>query len=320
MPRFVVIAKDPLIAAEAVAKRLPEGAPAERHYASDLTADAIFTHLGSPDLFSSHKAYHYVDFLDLKLNKREGERFAGLLSRLPEEITLVCSQVLKANTRGEEERVLRREDYRRVAEGAQVDDLRRMSDDMRAQQWRIDRARERYGLVLTSVQMERLYFAAGEQVALVDMELSKLSTLKSADKPQQISDELLESSISLNPVAKFYDLVDAIVEKQEGVQAQLAAWFALEPATFRLISEMGRRLLALLAMQRGERVQPPFLERKLRRVIARWPTPRLARAIRLLAKLEHELKSGLAAGLSTQDAELTALQMFIADLGTAQAT
>ena len=46
MPRFIVIARDPLVAAEAASERLPEGQPVEQHHAADLTLEIIFNQLG----------------------------------------------------------------------------------------------------------------------------------------------------------------------------------------------------------------------------------------------------------------------------------
>ena len=67
MPRYFVIARDPLIAAETVSSRLPAQLSVERHFAGDLDLDAIFAQLGTGDLFAAERAIHYIDFLSFKL-------------------------------------------------------------------------------------------------------------------------------------------------------------------------------------------------------------------------------------------------------------
>jgi len=111
MPRHVVIARDPLIAEEAVKKLIPADVPCERHFVTDLNIESIFGMLGSADLFATKRAYHYVGFLALKPGKKESERLAGILARLPGEIILVCSQALNYATRGEENRALKGKAY-----------------------------------------------------------------------------------------------------------------------------------------------------------------------------------------------------------------
>lgn len=314
MPRFVVIARDPLVADEAAQARIPHGAPCERHYASDLRFEAVFAQLGTPDLFASARAYHYVNFLELDFKKHEGERFGELLSRLPGEITLICSQYITTESRGEQEKVLKRPEYLRVAQGAVVDDLRRVSEEAQASRWLVARARERHGLALTPPQARRIYFASGEQLALAASELTKLALLKSTDAQEAVADGQLDASLSLNPSAHFYQLADAIMGANPRAQEMLREWYAIAPETHRLVGELRRRLLGLRALALGERVMPPFFEKQLRAFERQWPAPRLRRAIVRLAELEFALKSGGTTGETTEDAELSALQLCVAEL------
>lgn len=318
MPRYFVIARDPLIAAEGVAARLPAEVPVERQYVADLDLDAIFAQLGTADLFSTRRAVHYIDFLALKLlSRKDAERLAGILERLPEEITLVCSQVLDYPTRGEETKALNSQTYKRWVGDTPVDDLRALSEGQRAVDWLRQRARERYNLALTDAQLRRLLGANDDRPALVDGELRKLWTMSTGDQPQPVSDEQLASAMSTSPGARFYGLVDAIMAQAPDIQQRLAQWYFLEPETYRLLAELRRRLIGLLALSRRERVQPPFFAQQLSRVAHRWPPPRLKRAIILLAQLEYDMKSGTTVGETSREGEFNALQLYLAKISRA---
>lgn len=317
MPIYFVIARDPLIASEGVAARLPAGVEVERHYVADLDLDSIFAQLATPDLFATARAVHYIDFLALKLPaKRDAERLAGILSRLPEELTLVCSQVLNHPTRGEENKALNSQTYKRWVGDAPVDDMRGLSEGQRAVGWLRQRARQRYQLALSDSQLRQLLAANDNRPALVDGELRKLWMMSGDDgQVRAVTDELLEQAMSTSPGAQFYELVDAILSGARDAQQRLVRWHFIEPEGFHLLAELRRRLLALLALSRNERVQPPYLAQQLRRVARQWPAPRLRRAITGLAELEYALKSGATVGVNSRAAELNALQLYVADVG-----
>lgn len=308
MPRFVVIARDPLVADEAAAARLA-GIQHERRHASELSLDAVFGQLGSADLFAARSGYHYVDFLDLKLRKAEGERLAGMLERMPEEITLVCSQVLHDMTRTEEERALKSADFQRIAAGAQVDDLRRVSEGAAATRWLAERAGKVHGVKLTGAQAQRVLDAAGGRLALADGELRKLALLAETEGGATVSDVQLGEVLSLSPAVAFWGLADAVMDGRPEAQARLGEWFSLEPETFRLLAELRRRLLGLRALELGEPVMPPFFAKQLAGQRRRWTPARVRAGIEELAETEFRLKSGLIPGSSSKDAELTALQV-----------
>lgn len=314
MPRYLVIARDPLLVAEGVAARLPAGLAVERSYAADLSLEAIFTQLAIPDLFSAQRAVHYVDILGLKLNKHDGERLAQILLQLPPELHLACSQVLSAETRSEEERQLKGADFQRWASGAQLDDLRKLSEGQAALRWLEQRARERYQLKLSPVQLAQVFTLSGESLALADTELRKLNLLLGGDTPQAVPDELLRASLSSNPVAHFYDLVDAILSGAREAQARLVQWFSLEPEPHRLVGELRRRLLGLLALERGGPPPPPYLANQLKRLAPRLNGERLRRAVLGLAELEQGLKTSAYPGVSSRDGELAGLQLYVRSL------
>ena len=72
--------------------------------------------------------------------------------------------------------------------------------------------------------------------------------------------------------------------------------------------------MGLLALSRGEPVMPPFLANQLRGVQRRWPAPRLALALRSLAELEYNMKSGRTTGETAKAGEFSALQLYLAGL------
>lgn len=315
MPRHVVIARDALIAEEGAARRLPDGVRIERYHVADLDLDRIFEQLAAGDLFATERALHYVDFLALKLpGKKDAERLAGIFARLPAEITLVCSQVLDYETWGEEKRVLGGQTYERWTSGAQIDDLRRLSEDDNVLDWLRARAHQKYGLALSREQAERLLAANDGKPALVDTELQKLWMLKPGDDLRCVSDNVLEAALSSNPGARFYEVVDALLSAAPDAQERLAQWFTLEPETYRLLAVLTRRLLDLLALKRGEQPGSPYVARQLQAIEYRWPASRLKAALAALARVEHELKSGLIPGETAKQGELSALQLLAADL------
>jgi DNA polymerase III delta subunit len=313
MPRFVVIARDPLIAEEGARARYPAGVPVERHYASDLTMAMVFNHLSTADLFSSQQAIHYVDFLDLKLDKAEGARLAELLAHVPDELTLVCSQVFSSEGGTADERLFRRDEYKQFADGAQLDDLRGVAEGEQAVRWLISRARERYGLAIVPDQAQRILWAAGGQPAMVDGELQKLSTFKRESRLEPVSDRLLEAALSLSPVTRLHEVVEAVLAGDRRAVEMLSHWFADEPETHKLLAQLRARLLALWRMSRDEKA-PAYLARQLRPALRLWPQSRLDRAVVLLAETEYMLKCGGAVGESSQDSELAALELLISDL------
>ena len=134
------------------------------------------------------------------------------------------------------------------------------------------------------------------KLALVDTELRKLWMLKPADELIPVSDSTFEAALSSNPGARFYQLVDALLSGAPDAQERLRQWFVLEPDTYRLLAVLTRRLLDLLALSHGEEPGAPFLVRQLRALARHWPPPRLKRALSDLARVEHELKSGLIPG------------------------
>jgi DNA polymerase III delta subunit len=314
MPRFAVIAHDALLCSEGAQARVPAGAACERHYASALKFDTVFAQLGMPDMFATSRAYIYVNFLELDFKKGEGERFATLLERLPEEVTLICTQTVAATSRAEQEKLAKRAEYRRVVDGAVVDDLRRLSDDAQATRWLIARAREQHGLALSPAQARRIYLASGEQLSLAAPELAKLALLKDGAGVQEVAEAQLDASLSVNPQAHFYELADAVLGGNPRVQELLSTWFAIEPETHRLVGELRRRFLGLRSLALGEQVFPPYFAKQLRDFAPRWPAPRLRQAIARLAELEFALKSGGTTGETSEAGELNALQMFLATL------
>jgi len=314
MPRHVVIARDPLIAEEAVKKLIPADVPCERHFVTDLNIESIFGMLGSADLFATKRAYHYVGFLALKPGKKESERLAGILARLPGEIILVCSQALNYATRGEENRALKGKAYQLWTDGAKVKDLRKLSEGRNAVDWLRERAREKYKLNLTLSQAEQLLAASDLSPALAESELSKLWMLMPDDELRSVSDKTINAVLNVSPGKRFYDLADAVMTGANDWQQRLKGWYLLEPKAERLIGELKRRLLGLLALSRGQQVQPPFFARQLHSLERHWPAARISTAIRQLAELEYGLKSGAATGETSSEGKLSLLELYIAGL------
>ena len=316
MPRIVITARDPLIVAEAAQRHFPRDVPVERRYGDELNLDAVFTQLGVPDLFATQRAVHYAQFMDLKLLKKDGERLAEILARLPAEITLVATQVLRCDSRRDEERIINGTDFQRWASGAQLEDLCKQFDGQRAVKWVVERARERYALALTETQAQRLYELSAESPAQADGELAKLALDLGGEGLRSVTNEELHATLSVNPAARFYELADAITSLSPRALAALDTWFGIEPDTHRLVAELRRRLLGFWTLSQGGSVQPPFFENQLRELAGRWPSGRLGPAIVGLAKLEHGLKSGAYLGEDSKDAELNALELFVRDLLT----
>lgn len=314
MPRHVIIARDPLIAHEAVDQFLPAASQVERSYVADMDLGSMFSQLGTADLFATERYYHYRDFLGLNLGKKQQERLLDILKRLPAEVTLVCSQVLTYDKRADENRILKGQLYKTWTTGVKSVDLRGTGEGAQAIPWVINRARQKYQLTLQKSQAQRLLLACQEKPSLADTELRKLWMFKEGDQLQPIGDQLLQSVLSANPGARFYELVDAILARSPHWQSQVAQWYAIEADTHRLVNELKRRLLGLLDLQRGISIQPPFLAQQLQRCARQWPPQRLSAAIKCLAELEHALKSGRTTGATAKDGEFSALQLLLVDI------
>jgi DNA polymerase III delta subunit len=314
MARWLIIARDPLVAEEAALAKLPQGGKMRRWHANELSLDLIFAQLGSSDLFATRQSYLYLNVLDIKLKKADSERLDAILSRMPAEIDVACTQVFADLAYRDEERMLKGADLARWSKGAKVEDLRRVSDAAQAPRWLLDRAAKHHGLKLTPQQAQRLLAIAGGKLSLAESELLKLSMLKTTDQMESVQDAALEEVLAASPAAQYWELVDAIMQDQPDALARLTQWHSLEPETFRLLSELRRRLLGLRALSLGMPVQPPFFAQQLSRIARRWPPQRLSHAIEELAELEFRLKSGMVPGESSKDAELSALEVFTRSL------
>jgi DNA polymerase III delta subunit len=334
MPRLVVAAGDPLQGEEAALAWLPPALAYTRRDGSELSADLLFADLGQPGMFAEERALLYTDVLAAKLNKRDSERVAALLARLPAGTHLACVQVIQEETKSKSDTKFKSAGLRLFADGAELRDLRPLAEGAGAVQWLGQRAQERYGLRLGPPQLTRILALSDSSPALADGELQKLALLlggsgapaggSSSPATGQgpaplaaVPDAVLDSLLSGSPAAKFYELVDTLLADPPGSQAALAAWFDAEGETFRLVFELRRRLLQARSAARGEAVYPPFAARGAQALARRLGGARLGGALEALAALEHGLKRGAYPGESSRLAELGALQVFAADLARA---
>ena len=315
MPVHLFVARDPLILDEAVADCLPPGSKAARWHASELDIDAIFNQLGIADLFASERSFHYVDILDLKPGKRDGERLDEILGGLTPETTLICTQLFgDPEKRSDEDRKMKSQAFALWSKHAKVQDLRRQSDADNAMRWLVQRAERHYGLSISREQAMRLLHLSADQLALADAELAKLALAMPQDGEGKLSDALLEATVQGSPAAKFYDLADCVMNCAPQADRLLLEWFRQSPDTFRLVNELKRRFSGMRQLRRGGKVFPPFFARNLEKFQRRYPPQRFAASVELLAQLEQDLKSGTYAAASSKDAELSALQVFVVDL------
>jgi len=134
------------------------------------------------------------------------------------------------------------------------------------------------------------------------------------DELRSVSDKTINAVLNVSPGKRFYDLADAVMTGANDWQQRLKGWYLLEPKAERLIGELKRRLLGLLALSRGQQVQPPFFARQLHSLERHWPAARISTAIRQLAELEYGLKSGAATGETSSEGKLSLLELYIAGL------
>lgn len=313
MPLFVVIAADPLLIDEAAAGCAPD-VPLRRYYADELDYDTVFGQLGSGGLFDDVQAFHYVNFLALRLNKKEHEAFVELLGRLPEETTLVCSQLVEDTGKKKLTQLKSKREFKAVAELGKLTDLTGLSDEGKAAAWLGGRAREHYGLQLKPRQASDLLRSCAGSLSLADAELRKLAMLKRDDKPQSVPDSVLISVISQIPTAQFYLVADSVSRGDADAPERLRHWHGVEGDTFKLLYELRRRLLGLKELAQGGRVMPPFFESQLKQFAPRYRGEKLSEALELLAQLEQDLKTGAVPGFTSAEAELDALEVFAARL------
>lgn len=313
MPYHAIIARDPLPVEEQAARLIPPGVKPERFLAVELNFDQVFAHLGSGDLFATERAFIYSGFLGYKLSKSDAARLDGLVERMPTETTLVVTQVLDEPSKSKENQKLKSQNFKQWTARARVHDLRSLSEERQAAGWLVNRARTEYGLELAPRQAQRLLAATGVRLGLADGELRKL-WMVAGQSDNHVTDSQLTSVLSANPGAQYYGLVDAVMARQPDALERLAEWFAIEQDTYRLLYELNRRFLGIIALNRGEQVNPPYFAQQLRRVARHWPATRLKQAVCGLAEAEHTLKSGRAVGADSKSAELNTLQMYLAGL------
>jgi DNA polymerase III delta subunit len=314
MPALLVVAADPLQAETAALEWLPRGEAVTRRSGDELTADVLFTDLGQPGMFAETRVLLYTDVLAAKLNKKESERTSGLLASLPRETHLAAVQVIQEETKAKSDTKFKSAGLRLFAEGGKLLDLRAQAEGPAAVRWIAERASARHGLRLSTAQAARILAANAGSPAQAEGELLKLALLREGTAAWSVPDTVLEEVLSGSPAAQFYELVDRLLEQPARTQSTLSSWFKAEPETFRLIFELKRRLAQARSAQRGEQVYPPFAARSAQALARRLAPPRLNRAFEALARLEHGLKSGRYPAESSQQAELTALQLFAAEL------
>jgi len=314
MPQVIIIARDPLVCQAAAQRHYPAGSDPVRKHCPGLDLSEIFNDVGTADLFATQRVYHYVDFLGLKLGPKQQERLSGILSSIPAEILLVCTQVMKYEKRADENRAMKGALLKTWSKNAPVEDLRNQSEGEQAVKWLDSWAREQYALNLNRGQLGRLLSACQDSPALADSELRKLWMLKDGDALQTISDAAIGEVLSTNPAVHFYEMVDAIMVGAPDWPARLEGWLHLEPEPHRLLNELKRRFLGLYDLATGQPVNPPFFAQQLRQFARQWQRPRLKAAITGLAELEHAMKSGKTTGETSVAGDISAVQVFLTGL------
>lgn len=313
--RVVVAAKDPLIARSEALARLPMGVPVHCFHGWELTAELVFEHLTSGSLFEPTSAYYYEDILDFKVLKADAARVEQALEA-GREVPLALSQVIEAEWKSQEQRIIKGEAFQRWAKGAEFLDACALSDARSAPRWLRDWARRELAIeVSPDAAAELLELCAGS-AALAGAELRKLALLLPAGEVK-LERRALEGAVAAQPSAKQSQLAEAIVAGADGVPALLADYRQQGLEVIPLVAEIGRKLLQLRAINFGEPVYPPFLQKQLEPLALRWRGRRLATGIRLTASLEHGLKSGRYAGETSLEAAHGALAVFARDIEAA---
>lgn len=318
MPRLCIIAADPLQGEEAAAQWLPRDLEVTRRSGEELSALVLFEDLGQPGMFAESRALLYLDPLAAKLNKKESQRCADLLERLPETTYLAAVQVVQEEQRTKADAMLKHAGLRLFTDGAKVEDLRQLASGPHLQRWLLERALDRHGINLTPRQAQRIIASCSASPSLAASELLKLGLLKPGAEAWAVSDDVLDELIQTSPAAQFYALVNLLLSGDPAVQPALASWFDADAETFRLIFELKRRLLHVRSLRRGESIYPAFAARAAQDLSRRLPTQKLGLAIEALARLEHGLKSAAYPAESSRLAELGALQLFCAELQSLQ--
>lgn len=314
MPLHVAIARDQLLLDDAAEAALPAGiAPVKRH-GDGLSLNAIFEDLSGGDLFSEQRAFIYSNFLAMRLGKKEGERLAAMLADINAQTTLICLQLLNFDSRADEKKKLGTKTYEYWTGSTKVKDARNESEGASGVRYLRERAKERYGLVLSAGQVERLLAASGEKLSLADRELAKLELLKATDTAQQVPDKLLDATLSSNPAAQFFELQDALLEGRRGALTHLRRWHGITGDTYSLLYQLARKLMNLRILAQGGQVYPPWQARQLKPLQGRWRGDKAGRGVMAVARAEFRLKSGQLTGMPSNEAELAALEMLGAEL------
>jgi DNA polymerase III delta subunit len=311
----VVVAGDPLQAEEAVLEWLPSDVPVTRRSGDELSAALLFSDLGEQGFFAETRALLYTDILSARLSKKDSERLTALLGRLPAETWLACIQVIKEDSKSKADTRIKSAAMRQFSDHSRLLDIRNHAEGQAATRWLVERASTRYELRLSPPQAGRILSASDHSPSQADAELQKLSLLRDIKAGMWVVPEaVLESLLSRSPTARFYDVVDQLLQQPQFAQANLHNWFDSDPEVFHLISEVKRRLLQVRSLRRGEAIYPPFAARSAQSLSRRLSGSRLNQAFEALAKLEHGLKSGAFPAESSRQSELIALQLFAAEL------
>ena len=318
MPVTVIAAADQLVLDDAIASRIPEDVPCRTFHCTDLDAEAVFSHLGTPDLFAENLCFHYSGIGSLKLRKAEAEGVERVLKNLPGNITLLCSELIEEEFASKRKQKLNSAEARRFSRHGDFIDLLAVSEPRNAPGWLQDWAKRRHGIDLGQGQAEKLYHTCGGSITLAGGELGKLALLKPGEDEIRFTDKTLDAVLSSSPETRFYDMLDGLLAGAPHALRQLREWYSTDQGTFRLVAEASRRLLSLMALREGRPVQPPYFARQLKPLERRYAGDRLDRAICACAALEHGLKSGAYCGENTEKAELAALELFQAELSSIQ--
>lgn len=300
MPTIYIFGKDDLLIREEAIQRL-EIKNYTHRYGDDLNLMGLIELLTSSDLFAIEEAHWIEGIKGIKLTKgKDTEAFEDAINNcLPNKFVAFSQNLTDFKDYWAQRDFEQRHHVHHILKNvaSQVYDLSNETYPDRVVKWAVARAKS-YGLQITGGQAEVISEASANLPQLIDLELAKISILKTSDKLQPVPDKMIRDNLFEVPSERTFEYVNSLFERRHVALYLLEQLFdcgAEGPAI--LFSIFKRLELLMKANNEGPYDLDDYKkmpkDAKQRFVIQNrsWDRERISRAYELIAETDFRLKT-----------------------------
>ncbi len=316
MPTWFITGIDELVIAEKVYS-ICKGIEVTSFYANEVDLSSLTSRLSSANLFSLEEAYWIKEVNRLSFNKRTEKSLRELISSAPTSTILIFSQELYFDGEYVESK--------KFEEGTLAKLLKELADHFvdipyspfAVNRWAEQRALNRYALLLSKNQVEKIVSMSRELPSLIDSELRKLALLKTRAELERVPDEWFERIVTKTIGNELNEIREMILEKNMSAIYLLFEVYKREPIGPALLSELHRSLETIYKLKTEEgmgAVKGKSETRKmahLRSMAKRWTLEDVIKAMRIITETLFKQRTGRVAGKSPDEAQRNSLAILI---------